>query len=209
MNNSACKLPAKTLADIQYRPGRRSDSRDIARFICMAGGGLYEFLFDHFLPFLTAVDFLAIGVAADHYPISYSNCRVAVRADDGRVVGAANVFPADLLKPESYALLPGDRRHHIESMLQLQDWGSLFLNALAVDDACRGHGTGARLLAWAEERTKEGGFDRLSLHVWADNEAALDFYRARGFVELSRAAVAPHPRLQHRGGSILMSKRIA
>ena len=209
MNESIRELPAKARAAICYRAARSGDSRDIARFICMAGGGLYEFLFDDLVPFLSAADFLAIGVAADRHLVSYSKCHVAVHPSDGRLIGIVNVFPADLLKHENYGLVPSDRIQHIQPMLQLQDWGSMFLNALAVDQGYRGSGTGARLLAWAEGQAKEAGFDRLSLHVWADNVSAWGFYRARGFVALGRAEIAEHPRLRHRGGSMLMSKMIA
>jgi GNAT superfamily N-acetyltransferase len=209
MSDLVSELPTKASVAIRYRAALASDSRSIARFVCLAGGGLYEFLFDDFIPFMTAVDFLAIGIAGDQYPISYRNCHVAVDAREGGLVGAANVFPADLLQEQSYALLPDERQDHIRPMLQLQDWGSMFLNALAVNDDCRGQGVGARLLAWAEQRAKDARLDRLSLHVWADNAGALGFYRARGFVELGVAAVAEHPRLLHRGGSMLMSKKIA
>jgi ribosomal protein S18 acetylase RimI-like enzyme len=80
---------------------------------------------------------------------------------------------------------------------------------LAVSEQYRGHGIGARLLDWAHGRAKAAGFDRLSLHVWADNVTTLRFYKARGFVEIGVAAIATHPRLMHEGGSILMRHTIA
>ena len=190
---------------IEYRAARFGDSLDIARFLCMAGGGLYEFLFDDIVPIMTATEFLAAGVAGEDSPVSHRNCHVAVDAVSGRIVGAANVFPADLLNRETYPLVPPDRQQHIRAMLQLQDRGSMFLNALAVDESCRGAGVGVRLLGWAQARAQDGGFDRLSLHVWADNLAAREFYRRRGFVDVAVADVAPHARLAHRGGSVLMS----
>jgi ribosomal protein S18 acetylase RimI-like enzyme len=192
---------------IDTRAARAEDSEAIARFICMAGDGLYEFLFDDLIPFVTAVDFLAAGVAGEGYPISYRHCRVAV--DGERVVGAANVFPADWLREERYALLPAERQEHVRAMMQLQDWGSMFLNSLAVSEACRGQGVGARLLDWACAQARAQGFDRLSLHVWADNTPAIAFYAARGFVRLGLAEVAAHARLAHAGGSLLMGKALA
>jgi ribosomal protein S18 acetylase RimI-like enzyme len=193
---------------IEYRAAYFSDSLDIARFICVAGGGLYEFLFDDIVPFMTATEFLAAGVAGEDAPISHRNCHVAVDRADGRMLGAANAFPADLLRAETYPLLPRERHEHIRPMLELQDWGSMFLNALAVDEACRGRGIGNRLLGWAATRAQDLGFDRLSLHVWTDNTGARDFYKARGFVELGLAQVGPHPRLAHKGGSVLMSLKL-
>jgi ribosomal protein S18 acetylase RimI-like enzyme len=147
-------------------------------------------------------------VARDDTPISYRNCLVAADAATGSLVGAANVFPADLLRDERYGLLPPGRAHHIEPMMKLQDFGSMFVNALAVADSYRGQGIGGRLLAWAEERARAAGMDRVSLHVWADNVEARALYGRQGFVDVATAAVAPHPRLPHVGGSILMHKRL-
>ena len=118
------------------------------------------------------------------------------------------MFPADLLKEDNYVLLGSERHDHIRPMLELQDWGSMFLNSLAVGDGYRGSGIGARLLGWAEGRAAEAGFERLSLHVWADNISAMNFYRLRGFIEIGVAGIPAHPRLPHNGGSILMSKAV-
>ena len=93
-------------------------------------------------------------------------------------------------------------------MLDLQDWGSMFLNALAVSERYRCRGIGARLLDWAEDRARRAGFDRLSLHCWADNTAALSFYQAREFVALEVAEIPYDARLRHFGGSILMQRKL-
>jgi GNAT superfamily N-acetyltransferase len=189
---------------ISYRPARPEDCQDLARFLCMAGGGLYEFLFDDLIPFMSAQDIVSAGAASDRYPISYRNWRVATLGEDGKIVGAANVFPADDLKHDNYRLLNSERYDRVRPMMTLQDWGSMFLNALAVDAKLRGGGIGAQLLAWAKARATELGFDRLSLHAWADNIGAMKFYETHGFVRLGVAEIAPHPRLRHVGGSILM-----
>jgi len=194
---------------VEYRPAVAADSRDIAQLLCIAGGGIYEFLFDDLIPFLTAADILSIGVTGEGYPISYRNCFVAVGGISGEIVGVANVFPADDLKEQQYGIVPPERQERVQSILQLQDWGSMLLNALAVNERCRGLGIGTQLLDWAKRRTEAAGLDRLSLHVWADNVAAVSFYKAHGFVELGVAPVAEHPRLAHTGGSILMQHVIA
>lgn len=192
---------------ITYRAARPEDSADVARLFSIAGGGLYEFLFEDLIPFMSTQDILSRGVADDDTPISYRNCRVATAGEDGAVVGAANLFPADLLKNDSYSMLAPDRHEHVRAMVELQDWGSMFLNSLATDEACRGRGIGAALIAWCKQRTEAEGFDRLSLHVWADNTAAIRFYEAQGFVRIGIAEVAPHPLLDHKGGSVLMRWR--
>ena len=190
---------------VGYRAARVGDSVEIARYICKAGGGLYEFLFNDLFPFMTAAEFLAVGVAGEEYPISYRNCFIAFDPTNDRVLGVANAFPANLLKNVNYPLVPRERQEHIRAMLQLQEWDSLFLNALAVDDDTRHLGVGTRLLRWAQSRARAAGIAHLSLHVWADNSQAIGFYTAQGFITLAVAEVAPHPRLSHRGGSLLMS----
>ena len=195
-------------AQITYRMARPDDSGELARYMCIAGGGVYEFLFDDLIPFMTAIDLLSAGIGGERFPVSYRNCCVAALGNDGEIVAAANVFPADLLKEDNYMLLGSERHDHVRPILELQDWGSMLLNSLSVSDAHRGSGIGAKLLTWAETRTAEAGYDRLSLHVWADNVPALKFYKERGFVEVGVAEVPPHPRLPHDGGSILMSKAV-
>lgn len=196
-------------AQISYRAAVPADSNSIADFICMAGGGLYEFLFDDLIPFVTARDILSAGVERLDPPISYLHCHVAVDGASGRLVGAANAFPADLLRNQDHALLPVGRMAHVRSMLEVQDWGSFFVNALAVSAEYRGHGIGGGLLAWAEEGARAAQLDRVSLHVWADNTTARALYQRLGFVEIALAEVAEHPRLPHRGGSILMRKMLS
>jgi len=191
------------------RPAVFGDSRQIARFTCTAGEGLYEFLFDNLIPFVGAADFLTLAVATPRYPVSFSNWFVAIGDADGSIIGAANVFPADLLKHDDHAVLPLERRTHIRPLLELQDWGSMFLNALAVSERHRRCGVGARLLAWAEDKARQAGLDRLSLHAWADNKTAVDFYTKRDFVPLGVAEIPHHPRLPHVGGSILMRRNVS
>jgi ribosomal protein S18 acetylase RimI-like enzyme len=196
--------PDENRIEVEYRPASSLDSREIAHLICVAGGGIYEFLFDDMMPLLDAVDLLTIGVWGDDHPISHRNCYVAADRATNEVLGVANVFPADELLKEEYGPIPADRLEHVRTLLRLQDWGSMFLNALAVSEKCRGLGVGSWLLDWAEKRATAEGFDRLSLHVWEENTNAVKFYKARGFVELGVAPIAEHPRLVHKRGSMLM-----
>jgi GNAT superfamily N-acetyltransferase len=193
---------------ITYRAATFADCRELARFISIAGGGLYEFLFGDLIPLVTPTRFLAVATAS-RCSMSYRNCFVAVDDTASAIIGVANVFPTDFLRKENHALLPLKRRSHIRPMLELQDWGGMFLNALAVNEQHRCRGVGARLLAWAEERGRRAGFDRLSLHAWADNTTAVNFYKARGFIALAFADIPYDPRLPHVGGSILMRRNIS
>ena len=194
--------------NVDFRAALVADSLEIARFMCIAGGGLYEFLFNDLIPFVTATEFLAAGVASDGYPISYRNCFVAANNEDGRVVGAANAFQATAIDSENYPLVPRERLDHIRPMLKLQEKDSLFLNTLAVHENVRRQGVGTRLLSWAQSRARSLNRPSLSLHVWADNTTARDFYRKLGFIERGIAEIPSHPRLRHSGGSVLMSQAV-
>ena len=83
---------------VTYRPALFADSRQIARLLCVAGDGLYEFLFDDLIPFVTAAEFLAIATATQSYSISFRNWFVAIDGTVDAIIGAINVCPADLLK---------------------------------------------------------------------------------------------------------------
>jgi ribosomal protein S18 acetylase RimI-like enzyme len=202
-------LKAVAAGEISYRAATFTDFRELARFTSLAGGGLYEFLFGDLIPLLAPTSLLAVAAASPRGSFSYRNCFVAVDARTNIIVGAANAFPTDFLRKENHALLPFKRRMHIQSMLELHDWGSMFLNTLAVNEQHRCRGIGARLLAWAEYRARRAGFDRLSLHAWADNTTAVNFYKARGFVAKAVAGISYDPRLRHVGGSILMQRKIS
>ena len=195
-----------TAPDLLIRAAEPDDAPEMARLIDMAGGGVYEFLLDGLVPGMTAAEMLVPGLAGSSGSFSHRHSGVAELA--GRVVGVAHAYPVDWMKTEDYSGLPPDRLAHLAEFNQTQDWGSYFLAALAVDPADRRQGVSRRLLAWVYERARTGGFDRVTLHVWADNPAAQSLYVSEGFVEVARAAVPWHDRLPHRGGSILLRRYV-
>ncbi|MGZ0187153.1 MAG: GNAT family N-acetyltransferase, partial [Alphaproteobacteria bacterium] len=82
---------------------------------------------------------------------------------------------------------------------------SFYLHAIWVDAMARGRGVGALLLDSVIAFGKDEGYSRTSLHVWADNHAALALYRSRGFVVLEELPVPRRPLMQHDGGKYLMA----
>ncbi len=191
---------------VTIRAAAAEDAPELARLIDLAGGGVYEFLLDGLVAGLTAREMLMPGLAGRTGSLSYRQSGVAVM--DGRIVGVAHGYPVDWVRTEDYSGLPPDRVAHLASFSTTQDWGSYFLSALAVDPARQRRGIAGRLLAWFYERARTGGFDRVTLHVWADNEGAQRLYAKEGFVELGRAAIPRHPRLPHEGGSVLLCRSV-
>lgn len=189
---------------ITIRRAESDDAPDLARLIDLAGGGVYEFLLDGLVPGMTAQEMLMPGLAGTTGSLSHRQSGVAEM--NGRIVGVAHGYPADWIRTEDYSGLPPDRVEHLAAFTATHDWGSYFLSALAVDPQHRRRGIAGRLLAWFYERARTGGFDRVTLHVWADNDAAQRLYAGEGFTELDRAALPWHPRLPHEGGSVLLGR---
>lgn len=188
---------------VRLRRAEAEDAPDLARLVVMAGLGAYEFFLDGLVPGRSAAELLVPGFAGSAGSFSYRQCAVAVGEGDP-VVGAVHAYPAAWARNADRSFLPADRLAHMAPFDAVQDWDSYFLSAVAVAPAARGQGIGRRLIGWAIERARDGGFATLSLHVWADNHAARRLYRRLGFTEAGVAAIARHPRLPHVGGSILM-----
>lgn len=195
------------LDEVLFRAARASDAQAVAGLMVEAGGGLFEFLLEGVLPGKTPAEVLALAVAGDSEACSYKEVRVA--EVEGRVVAMINAYPAERMKAEPRDLLPKDRLDHIKALDEVQDWGSFFISSMAVDVGYRRRGIAKRLLRWACEQAAQRGFDRVSLHVWADNEPARRLYESEGFVVRDRARIAPHPRLTRSGDSLLMLRQLA
>lgn len=196
------------MSDISYRWATTEDSAAVASYIRLAGDGLYEFLLDDLIPGFTSMEILkwTVGVLAS--PLSYKNCFVAVDTCNNEIAGLINLFPADLLREHGHDLLSTERWQYLDPVFSLQDWGSLFINSLAVGSKWRQCGIGGRLLDHSHEQAKSDGYDRVSLHVWSDNLNAISFYEKRGFVTVDRVTLPAHPDFPGKSGSILMHRRV-
>lgn len=188
------------------RPAEPDDAADIAGFMTMAGGGVYEFLLDGLVPGVSAAEMLTPGIAGRSGSFSHRHCAVAVCGD--RIIGAVHAYPTDWMRDADRSFLPQDRLDHLAAFDRTQDWGSYFLSAVAVDPDHRRAGHALRLLDWVYARARTGGFPRVSLHVWADNPAARRLYAAQGFAELAHVPVPWHPRLPREGGCVLMGRAV-
>ena len=200
------RLAARAETPIIYRPGEPHDADAAADLMLQASGNTWEFVLSHIAPDVSARDFLAYTFALANSPYSHRHCTVAQCGE--AVVGLANAFPADSLRTEDAEDMLTDAEIHVRGMMELQDWGSYFLNSIAVSHSHRRLGIGSRLIDLVAAEARAKNFDRLSLHVWADNAHALAFYKKRAFQEIGTAQIAWHPLLPHEGGSILMGARL-
>ncbi|HYH20418.1 MAG TPA: GNAT family N-acetyltransferase [Azospirillum sp.] len=192
--------------ELHIRPAEPDDALAVADLMVMAGGGIYDFLLDGLLGGAPVAQMLAAGVAGTAGSFSYRQCTVAEA--DGVVIGLAHAYPALWMRDVDRTGFPADRLEHIRAFDETQDWGSLFLSALAVVPGWRRRGVAGRLLEAVYGRARAIGFDRVTLHVWADNAPARHLYERQGFTEAGHAAIPWHPRLPHEGGSHLLRRAV-
>lgn len=202
------EVSAATVRAYRLRAAAPDDAAALADLILLAGGGVYEFQLDGLFGDAVLSDVLASGICGVAGNFSHRHMFVAEEEATGAVVGMAHGYPAEWMRELDRSFIPPDRLAHLAPFEALQDWDSYFVSALAVLSARRRCGLGAALLNALTEKARAGGFSRLSLHVWADNAAALAFYAKSGFVEAGRADMPPHPRLPHVGGSVLLVRAL-
>jgi ribosomal protein S18 acetylase RimI-like enzyme len=192
---------------IAFRPARADDAEAIAPLVDQAGGGVYEFLLGDASAGVDVLSALRRGIADSVGPHSHRQCTVAeVR---GWPVAVAMAYPAAWMLNDDTGFLPPDRVAHLAAFQATQDFGSYFLSALAVDPAWRRRGLARCLIERTLARAAREGFDRLTLHVWADNEPARRLYESVGFATVAVAPIVWHPRLPHHGGSVLMGRSVS
>ncbi|WP_395022678.1 GNAT family N-acetyltransferase [Dongia sp.] len=175
--------------DISFRIGEAADAELIVDMVLQAGDGLFESLLDGVVPGVRAKQLLRMAVKGEGSPLNFGNAIVA--EGNGAVVGMALSYPASEfgLHPVLQSLLPRARIEQFEALFQTPLPDSWYLNSLAVADAFRGKGLAKLLLGCCGDLALSAGQSRLSLHVWADNQVALELYRKLGFDETQRIPV--------------------
>jgi ribosomal protein S18 acetylase RimI-like enzyme len=187
-----------------YRPATPADAYALAELSIMGGDGMYEFLLDELAPREMLAGLMARTMKQDSGGYCWRYCFVA---EEQGVVGMINAYPAAWLREEERDALPSDRVQVLDPIDQAQDWESFLINSVAVRPQHRRKGAGFRLVVWAIEQAKAGGFPRVSANVWQDNEAAAGLFTKAGFDLSNRVEVPLHPKLMHVGGSLLMTRQ--
>jgi GNAT superfamily N-acetyltransferase len=188
-------------SEMIFRAALPGDAYALAELSIMACDGSYEFLLEEMAPKEMLAGLMARSMKQDTGGFGWRHC---FAADAEGVVGMINAFPAAWLLEEERDILPQERVQILDAIDQAQDWESFLINGVAVRPAHRRKGIGRRLMEWAVEQAKAGGFARLSLNVWEDNAAARALCEKVGFRRQTRIEVAEHPGLRHTGGNLLM-----
>lgn len=188
-------------SSVILRPALPSDAYALAELSIMAGDGMYEFLLEEMAPREMLAGLMVRSIKQDTGGSSWRHCWVA---EEQGVAGMINAFPAAWLREEERDILPRDRVQLLDPIDQAQAWDSFLVNAVAVRPPYRRQGIGRRLMAWAIQQARAGGFARLSMNVWQDNSGARAMCEQAGFRLRTQIEVPPHPGLSHAGGSLLM-----
>jgi len=193
---------------VTFRFGQPDDIPAIRDFIMDAGAGLFEYLFDGILPGVSARHLIKLAVADPSANLAYQNALLAVD-EDGNRAGMALCYPASAYGIPSVVenTVPNRRLDPLREMLTQRVEGTFYLNTLAVAPWARGRALGGTLTDLCLEWAAEEGYDGLSLHVWADNTAAVHLYTDRGF-EVVQRFTPPQSRSFLYAGPILLLQRV-
>ena len=188
--------------NVIFRPAHKSDSRKIAELYRISSDGLAEYIWSALAESSEAI--LEVGMrryARENTQYSYQNCIIAEL--DQQVVGMLAAFPiySSEEKPpeEDPVLVPYSK---------LEEGNSLYISGVALFEKYRGYGAGSQLLAIVEQQAKDQAIDKLSLVVFEQNIGARRLYGTKGYKEVAREAVYPHPLIRYTGDALLMVKRL-
>jgi len=180
-------------------PAGPEDARAIARLFLIASDGLAEYIWRKMdLAGLTLMDVGEQRYRRENVAFSYQNCIVAKEADT--VIGMAHSFPMEA--PTSAATVETDPVLFPYS--KLEDYGSLYLAGLAMFPEHRANGIGTRLLEATHQRALALGLPRVSLICFERNSGAMRLYERRGYQEMARRPMHPHPTLRYAEGNAVL-----
>lgn len=187
--------------DPHIRQARYEDAAAIARLFLISSDGLARYIWSKSAAPGQPIE--ALGAARygrTNTAFSYQNCLLAEQ--DSNVVGMAHAYRMEPRPPGEIEDDPV-----LKPYGSLEDPGSLYLAGLAVHASHRGHGIGSMLMDRVERLAIERNCSRVSLICFERNEAAVRLYRRRGYREIARGAIVPHPSLRYDHGDALLLVR--
>jgi len=184
------------------------DIPHLARFQIEAYGGYNEVLYDGLVPSESLEGRLQRQFAQPNTTAFYENHWISIC--DGHVAGGIHAFPIeDMANLPEDPLVPEERYAMIAEYLRcLPAPGTYCVYALAVYPEFRGTGVASSLLSLGLRHAVEKGLAECSLHVFAENIAAVALYKKHGFQEAGRYLVKQHPLLYFRGDMLLMTRAV-
>lgn len=190
--------PAQAL---HIRPARVDDAAAIARLFLISSDGLAAYIWSKLAAPGQSLDEVgAARYARSGTAFSFENCLLATVG--GATVGMAHAFPMPPRAPDEVEDDPV-----LTPYAELEDPGSLYLSGLALDERFRGQGIGGALMDRVEKLAVETGCPGISLICFEANKGAMRFYRRRGYREVARRPLVPHPALRYATGDAVLLAR--
>ena len=188
---------------VLFRPARRDDAREIARFFQISSEGGADYIWS--LIAQPGEDLLEVGAARyarEGVNFSYENCLIAEQ--QGRVIGMMHSY---VTRHDPHAESVTDPVLAPYADMEIPD--TLYISSLALDDGWRNKGLGATFLQAAQARCEALGLKGLSLIDYAANTGARRFYERHGFSIVKTCQITPHPLIRGTGKAFLMSRPVA
>ena len=170
--------------DFEFRWAEPEDVETVTRIIHETSGGLVDYMLSGIVPSTTPAQILYTQVVDEKSVFSYKNSYLCVDLD-GEIIGVLHAYDWTEQKcsPLMESFLPPERLAAIKSLMDSADCDSLFINTFWVAASHRGTGVADLLMELAVGLALAKKFKRLSLHVWSENERAVNFYERHGFKE--------------------------
>ena len=187
---------------VVFRPARRNDAHEIARFFQITSEGGADYIWSLFAE--PGADLLAVGTARyarEGVNFSYENCLIAEH--QGRVIGMMHSY---VMRHDPHAEPVTDPVLAPYADMEIPD--TLYISSLALDEGWRNQGLGATFLQAAQARCDALGLDGLSLIDYAANTGARRFYERHGFHIVKTCQITPHPLFRVTGQAYLMSRPV-
>lgn len=177
---------------INFKTAQLQDCDQIADWINVVGHGHIEYLLDSLVPDLFALRHLALVLAEDP---NYSYKNVDLAEHKGSVVGLIFSYhsASNQLTTEMQSILSEDRIQWMRYFSDNQIDNSWYINTLGVVEESRRQGIAKLLIECASKRALQNDTDCLSLHVYENNDVAINLYETCGFTIERKIELAAHP----------------
>ncbi len=174
------------------------EAREIARLFLISSDGLAAYIWSRIGDASGSLEDIGTArYARSGTAFSFENCLVVT--EGARVIGMAHAFEMTEDDPPTKEEDPVLRPY-----AELEDPGSLYLSGLAVVESRRGSGVGSQLMDHVETLARASGLPKVSLICFERNVSALNFYHRRGYREIARRPLVPHPSLHYADGDALL-----
>ena len=189
--------------NVTFRPARKEECRVIAELFSVSSGGVADYIWSQLAE--EGEDTLDVGkMRYENEDLAFSYKNTTIAQINNEIAGMLVAFPMYVDPNKDFS----DSDPVLVPYEKLEEDNSYYIFGVALFEKFRGRGIGSKLMDIAEEQAKEGGFKKLSLIVFEQNEGAKKLYDRLGYVEVAREHVAPHPLIHYSGDALLMVKNI-